>query len=314
MNNQLKKKKKFSWTYILYVLGVSIILYPILSNQYYKWVQRSIITQYTEQINQMDDAQLLQQKKDRLKYNEDLSDTFGQSLNMPSFETSLLPKIGATQLPMSEMLGVVYIPKISVKLPIYYGTGEAQLQVGTGVIEGTSLPMGGAGTHSVITGHRGLPTARLFTDLPKLQIKDKFYIDTLKEKLAYEVDHIEVIEPTDIDALKIVPGEDYVTLLTCTPYMINTHRLLVRGKRIPFSNAEWNKQKQIARFNLIKKIMFILCLLLLLLLIYLYLRHRKKKKQELYRQQLMQQQIKKQQSRKNNHRNPRSVKHKRRTE
>jgi sortase A len=131
------------------------------------------------------------------------------------------------------MMGHIEIPKIQVSLPIYHGTSDGVLQVGVGHLEGSSLPVGGEGTHAVLSGHRGLPSASLFTDLDKLEIGDHFIIQVLKETLTYEVDQIKVIEPEDLTKLTIEEGEDLCSLVTCTPYGINTHRLVVRGHRIP---------------------------------------------------------------------------------
>ena len=140
-------------------------------------------------------------------------------------------------LEVREMIGHIEIPKIGQDLPVYAGTSEEVLQKGVGHLEGTSLPVGGNSTHSVLTAHSGLPEATLFTELRKLEIGDKFYIHNIKEILAYQVDQIKVVEPTDFNDLLIDPGHDYVTLLTCTPLMINTHRLLVRGHRVEYVQA-----------------------------------------------------------------------------
>lgn len=144
-------------------------------------------------------------------------------------------KTYAHMLEVKEKIGVVNIPSISQKIPIYAGTSESVLQKGVGHLENTSLPIGGESTHSVITAHRGLPSKRLFTDLPDMEKGDIFFIENMKETLAYEVHDIQVIEPDDFEALRIREGEDHVTLLTCTPYMINSHRLIVTGHRIPYT-------------------------------------------------------------------------------
>lgn len=130
------------------------------------------------------------------------------------------------------IIGYIEIPVINCSLPIYHGTDETVLQIAVGHIEGSSLPVGGLGTHCVLSGHRGLPSAKLFTNLDKLSEKDTFYIRVLNETLTYEVDQIRIVEPHEVEALEIEPGKDYCTLVTCTPYGINTHRLLVRGHRI----------------------------------------------------------------------------------
>ena len=134
-------------------------------------------------------------------------------------------------------MGYLEVPPINVKLPIYHGTDEAVLQVAIGHIEGSSLPVGGEGTHCVVSGHRGLPSARLLTDLDKMVEGDTFMLHTLNETLTYEVDQIRIVEPHEVEELTIVPGEDLCTLVTCTPYGVNSHRLLVRGHRVPTVNV-----------------------------------------------------------------------------
>ena len=135
------------------------------------------------------------------------------------------------------VMGYIRIPSIKVELPIYHGTSEPVLQVGVGHLENTSLPVGGSSTHAVLTGHRGLPSAKLFTELDMVKVGDVFYIKILGETLAYEVDQILTVLPTEMQALNIEKGKDYVTLVTCTPYAVNTHRMLVRGHRIPYQEA-----------------------------------------------------------------------------
>lgn len=148
-------------------------------------------------------------------------------------------------LEVNEQLGYLAIPTIGLDLPIYAGTSAKVLEKGSGHLEGSSLPVGGQSTHSVLTAHRGLPSARLFTDLNQLKKGDRFYVTNLKETLAYKVNQIKVIEPSQLDALTIVEGKDYVTLLTCTPYMINSHRLLVRGERISLPLKKLTKKEKL---------------------------------------------------------------------
>ena len=135
------------------------------------------------------------------------------------------------------MMAYLQIPKIDVKLPIYHSTNNGVLQKGVGHMEGSSLPIGGTSTHAVLSGHRGLPNSKLFTDLDKMKVGDIFYISVLGDTLAYEVDQIKTVLPSQTDDIEIVDGEDYVTLVTCTPYSVNTHRLLVRGKRTDYKEA-----------------------------------------------------------------------------
>ena len=170
------------------------------------------------------------------------------------------------------------IPKINQDLPIYAGSGEENLQRGVGHLEGTSLPVGGASTHAVLTAHRGLPTARLFTDLDKMRRGDRFYIEHLGGKLAYQVDDIKVITPDRLEELSIVPDEDYVTLLTCTPYMINSHRLLVRGKRIPYKESVEHKDQELGQQRQVKVYGFMILGLVLSLFLLWYRKRKQKQK------------------------------------
>ncbi len=159
---------------------------------------------------------------------------------------------------MGESLGYITIPKIDVNLPIYEGTSDDVLVKGVGHLEGSSYPLGGAGTHSVLTGHRGLAEAVLFTDLDKLGEGDRFYLHIMDEVLAYQVDQVKVVEPENTEDLEIIPGGDYCTLITCTPYAINTHRLLVRGERTeyipPEELAEQNAVHEVQSQTITKRI------------------------------------------------------------
>lgn len=157
-------------------------------------------------------------------------------------------------LNLDKAMGYINIPKINVYLTIYHGTGDSVLEVGIGHLENTSLPVGGEGTHAVLTGHTGLVKQKLFDDIHKLEIKDKFYIYVLDQKLTYEVDQIKVVEPSDESDLKIVEGQDYVTLVTCTPYGVNSHRLLVRGKRVPNEAEESSENEELNQNNGISSI------------------------------------------------------------
>lgn len=234
------KKATNIFLVLLFTLGLGIFAYPLVSNFYNDNFQTKVIDEYQKEVENRTDDELERMRLEMTDYNKALAtgeipiqDPYGEetpvevnSSGEPIILDGLDSKYGA-------MTAVLDIPSIDLSVPVFNGVGDIQLQRGVGVLPGTSLPVGGESTHSVITGHRGLPTAKLFTDLPKVQIGDMFYIDVLGEKLAYEVREIETIEPTDIGALIISPGEDIVTLLTCTPYMINTHRLIVSGYRVP---------------------------------------------------------------------------------
>ncbi len=184
----------------------------------------------------------------------------------------------ARMLEINELIGHVEIPKIDTDIPIYAGTVEDVLQKGAGHLEGTSLPVGGSSTHTVITAHSGLPTAKLFTDLSKLKVGDKFFIHNLSRVLAYEVDQIRTVEPSNFSDLLIVPHKDYATLLTCTPIMINTHRLLVRGHRVPYNPHEFESlNKKNKKIFWLKTIGFVLLLLIIMRWIYRKIRRKSKK-------------------------------------
>ncbi|MFV8314590.1 class C sortase [Aerococcus urinaeequi] len=259
---------------IIFVLGIAIIIFPLVSQFQYHQASRVEIEQFEENISKIDTSEIKNRIELANAYNQALLENTnnGQDIEISDPYSDEEEADGlaeyARMLEVNEQIGTVKIPKISEEIPIYAGTTESALQKGAGHLEGTSLPVGGNNTHSVITAHRGLPSARLFTDLDKLEIGDKFYIQNLKETLAYEIDDITVIEPHEIDYLAIIPNKDYITLLTCTPYMINTHRLLVRGHQVHYEKGEIQKDQGIN--GLWKIIIFISIILLLLLIINMY--------------------------------------------
>lgn len=222
---------------LLFLAGLAVLLYPSFSDLWNQRRQESMIGTYVETVAQLtkEDHSTLRQAAQ--EYNAGLDGTFHDAfiadrIGQDDPYWSLLDPDG------SGVMGYIEIPKISVRLPVYHGTGEDALQRGIGHLAGTSLPVGGAGTHCVLSGHRGLPTALLFTDLDRLISGDRFYLHVLDETLAYEVDRIAVVEPTEVSDLLPESGADYVTLVTCTPYGVNTHRLLVRGHRVPYVPEE----------------------------------------------------------------------------
>lgn len=222
---------------LLFLAGLAVLLYPSFSDLWNQRRQESMIGTYVETVAQLtkEDHSALRQAAQ--EYNAGLDGTFHDAfiadrIGQDDPYWSLLDPDG------SGVMGYIEIPKISVRLPIYHGTGEDALQRGIGHLAGTSLPVGGAGTHCVLSGHRGLPTALLFTDLDRLISGDRFYLHVLDETLAYEVDRIAVVEPTEVSDLLPESGADYVTLVTCTPYGVNTHRLLVRGHWVPYVPEE----------------------------------------------------------------------------
>ena len=227
------KKKNNNWTTVFLVLlllaGVSLLLYPSLSDYWNSMHQTRAIAGYAETVSQLDTAQYDELWQAAQEYNRALSQretAFALTGGQKAEYESLLNVSGLG------VMGYIEIPEIDCSLPIYHGTEESVLQIAVGHLEWSSLPVGGEGTHCVLSGHRGLPSAKLFTNLDKLSVGDTFMLRVLDEVLSYEVDQILIVEPEQVDALGIVPGEDYCTLVTCTPYGINTHRLLVRGHRV----------------------------------------------------------------------------------
>ena len=211
-----------------FLVGISLLLYPAFSNYWNSKTQSRAIVDYEavlEHLKPEDYSAMFQAAYD---YNRALYET-----DYPLMDYEEIPGYYDTlKLPGSSIIGYVKIDKIGVELPIYHGTSDEVLNVGVGHLEGTSLPVGGENTHSVMSAHRGLPSAKLFTDLDRLEPGDTFQITVLDQVLTYQVDQVKVITPTEVDDLLIAEGKDYCTLFTCTPYGINTHRLLVRGIRI----------------------------------------------------------------------------------
>ena len=211
------------------LIGAGLLAYPTFSNWWNSYHQSRAVVSYASAVAQINDDEYREIIASAVAYNEELAET-GTRWVMSEEEAAAYDKTLA--ITVSGIMAYVQIPKIDVQLPIYHGTDEAVLQVAIGHLAGTSLPVGGASTHCVISGHRGLPSARLFTDLDRLTTGDRFLVRTLDEVLTYEIDQILIVEPTDLSALEIEKGKDYCTLVTCTPYGINTHRLLVRGHRV----------------------------------------------------------------------------------
>ncbi len=224
---------KKSWTTVILViillLGVGIMLYPTVSDYWNSFHQSRVITEYAEHVAEMDESEYDKVIEDAREYNKRLNaGAYSPRLDEAAAEdyNSQLNVAG------TGVMGYIEIPKINCTLAIYHGTSDAVLQIGVGHIEGTSLPVGGIGTHCVVSGHRGLPSAKLFTNLDKLEEGDIFMMRVLNETLTYEVDQVLIVLPHETEALNVDPEQDYCTLVTCTPYAVNTHRLLVRGHRI----------------------------------------------------------------------------------
>ena len=214
---------------IVLIVGLSLLLYPTLADWWNSMTQSKAVASYVEAVASIDEDQYAQLWDEARIYNNDL--TVGNDAHALSEEQkksyNKLLDVGGLGI-----MGYIEIPSIGVTLPIYHGTDEALLQIAIGHLEWTSLPVGGESSHCVVSGHRGLPSARLFTDLDKLVEGDIFMMRVLDEVLTYEVDQILIVEPHETEALRIVEGEDLCTLITCTPYGVNSHRLLVRGHRV----------------------------------------------------------------------------------
>ena len=219
---------------LIFLVGLSVMLYPSVSDAVNRKHQSRAVAGYAEEVEQLSDA-------DYQTY-FDAADAYNRELNTTPnafYKPDLVSGYAQTlDISGTGIMGYITIPKISVELPIYHGTDEGVLQVAAGHLEGSSLPVGGAGTHAVISAHRGLPSAKLFTNLDELEVGDRFTITVLNRVLTYEVDQISIVLPTEIDQLLPTEGMDYVTLMTCTPYGINTHRLLVRGKRVETTESQ----------------------------------------------------------------------------
>ena len=224
---------KKNWTTILlvviFLVGIGLFAYPTFSDYWNSFHQSKAVASYVENVTNMDKEQYDKLWNEAVAYNAKLAET-GIQWTMTDEEKKQYNEY--LKVDDSGIMGYIDIPVIDCSLPIYHGTDESVLQIAIGHIEGSYLPVGGAGSHCVISGHRGLPSARLFTDLDKLVEGDIFILHTLDATLTYEVDQIRIVEPTDLSDLQIEEGKDLCTLVTCTPYGINTHRLLVRGHRI----------------------------------------------------------------------------------
>ena len=235
----MKKKSSKIVIILIFLAGLSLLLYPFVANQWNNHRQKQLIGNYESVISDKEAAGNIDYAAEMKKaeaYNDALlpsilPDSFAvadaSTETDSSYEDSL-------NIAGDGMMGIVEIPKIDIKLPIYHGTSDEVLQKAAGHLEGSSLPIGGENTHAVISAHRGLPSASLFTDLDQLEIGDHFLIHVLDETLCYEVDQILVVDPEDTSALAVEDGEDLMTLLTCTPYGVNTQRLMVRGHRVPY--------------------------------------------------------------------------------
>lgn len=261
---------------LIFILGLALVSYPPISQFLYEKKANEVIKNYEIAKKNMNEDEINRKHELAVLYNETLKprinhDPFSQ-------KEKLARKEYAKMLKINEQIGHIEIPQINQDLPMYAGTSEKILQIGAGHLEGTSLPVGGKNTHCVITAHRGLPSKELFRNLDKLKKGDVFFVHNIKEKLCYQVIKTEVIKPDDLDKVRVVEGEDLVTLLTCHPYMINSERLLVTGKRIELKDSFKNLSEKKKMSWILKQIIKITIFILFVALsLYLINRHFKKK-------------------------------------
>lgn len=229
VKKRIKRRLPLLFILILLMMGVGLFMYPKVSNWISVYTAKTEICSYDKAVQQLDNTDKYKLIKEAQEYNKALAKNDGNKLKKFNYDRILS---------ISGSMAYIDIPKINVYIPIFHGTNDKELEQGVGHMKGTSFPVGGESTHSVIAGHTGLPTAEIFTDIDQLVKGDIFYIHVLDEILAYKVDQIKVVLPDETDDTQIFQGEDYVTLLTCTPYGINDHRLLVRGTRIPYDKQD----------------------------------------------------------------------------
>lgn len=237
----MKRKLAVCGIVLIFLAGIGVLSYPLVSSVINNYVSRSSVEEYTKKVAQLPDQKTGELIEEAKKYNNSLSNNL---ILTDPFDQEAFQKIGADYQKVLNinddgLIGYIDIPKINVYLPIYHGTDSKVLAKGAGHLQNTSLPVGGESTHSVISAHSAYPCETFFDYLTDMQVGDEFYIRILDRTLKYQVDQIEVILPEEVNSLRIVKGEDLVTLLTCTPYSVNTHRLLVRGKRVEYDDTKY---------------------------------------------------------------------------
>lgn len=283
----MKKKKNFVWNIffaLVFLAGAGVFLYPTVSDMWNQYRSVRLVSRYDEAVTDLSDNEYEKLWNEAKEYNAEhpvnsIADAFGEKddyvLTQP-YDQVLDPN-------GEGLMGSIEIPKINAKLAIYHGLSKTVLEKGVGHVEGTSLPVGGKSTHAVLAAHRGLPSAKLFTDLDQMKKGDIFILHILGKNLAYKVDQIRTVLPEETGELDIVEGEDHVTLVTCTPYGVNTHRLLVRGIRTKYAEGEIRNDKTISHRLAVTDPRKVLAggfavLIVLILLIYLSVRYRDKKR------------------------------------
>lgn len=259
----------------VFIIGMLIFFYPVIGNWLSTKDHYTVITKHNEVLAKMSEEEKIREREKATAYNESLTETeipivdpFSEDFkeNEATYEGYY------NVLDIGEAMGSIEIPSINVELPIYHGIGEDVLSQGIGHMSNSSFPVGGLGTHTALTGHRGMPSSKLFRDLDKVEVNELFYIHTLDETLAYEIDDIQIVLPSETNWLEMKEDKDYVTLITCEPYMINTHRLLVRGERVPYEPtvASDTTSKSKDRAQWIEFVLFIGGIIVITTFIFMY--------------------------------------------
>ena len=276
---RLRPDKRTLAFIFIFLIGLSILLYPLVSSTWNQILANRLMGNYDDTVEKMSEETLDDMIAAARGYNDrlvprDVPDAFTVRENKKDLEyESLLDVTG------DGMMGYIEIPAINTKSPIYHYTTEETLQKGVGHLFGSSLPVGGKGSHAVLTAHRGLPSNKLFSDLDKVAVGDKFFISVCGKTFAYKIDNIEIVEPDQTEGLALVSGKDYVTLVTCTPYGVNTHRILCRGYRVPYKPGEEDDIRSRAWLNMNIMMGLIGALLGILIALILVIRLRKRDKE-----------------------------------
>lgn len=280
----MKKKNHDFLSVLIVIAGILALAYPFISNYLLEKNSSKAVGSYEQAVEALGDEKIRQMLEDARIYNQQLVQANG--FEIPSTAITESKELTDTYWKIldvdgSGMMGYLTVPRLKETLPIYHGTAEEVLQVGVGHLEYTSFPVGGTSTHAALSGHRGLTSAKLFTDLDQVKIGDKFFLRILNEKIAYQVDKIVTVKPEEMEELSIKEGEDYVTLITCTPYGINTHRLLVRGTRIPYVEEAVEQETEKQTFFISRQYLYpligVAILLVFLLLRKIFMRISKRK-------------------------------------
>ena len=283
----MKKWLKNNLTTLLLILigliGAGLIAYPSFADWYNNFHQSRAVASYVEAVSKLDKEDYERYLSEAEEYNKILArsgNLWNLNKEQEKYYESLLDVTG------TGIMGYIDIPKIQITLPIYHGTDEEVLQIAIGHLAGTSLPVGGKSTHCIVSGHRGLPSAKLFTDLDQMKEGDTFTMTVLDRTITYEVDQVRIVEPTDLSDLQIVEGKDLCTLVTCTPYGINTHRLLVRGHRVANANGSANVTAEALQIEQMYVAILIAAPILLILLIIMLIRTGKRKRDKKRRERI----------------------------